>query len=145
MAAEYLKMGFYLGIGGVLTFKEREKSFWGGNGTLWIAWYWRQIARIDRFLNRGKRKLFAEPVHMWQKIWQKSRNVHRRRSSVRLERECAEAVPVNVKRGTWLGGVSVRFRLWGRIFGMDLGNPKNVSNTEIQFRLPEKIRSELSD
>ena len=110
MAAEYLKMGFYLGIGGVLTFKNAKKL-------LEVA----EMAPLDRLVletdcpylapvpNRGKRNSSLNLPYVAEKLAEIKKCT---------PEECAEAVPVTVKRGV----PDTR----ERIFGMDLGNPKNT-------------------
>ena len=96
MAAEYLKMGFYLGIGGVLTFKNAKKL-------LEVA----EMAPLDRLVletdcpylapvpNRGKRNSSLNLPYVAEKL-----------------AEIKKCTPEEIVRE--------------RIFGMDLGNPKNT-------------------
>lgn len=45
-AKEYVKMGFYLGIGGVVTFKNAKKLKKWCRRSLWSHWFLRRTARI---------------------------------------------------------------------------------------------------
>ena len=54
MAEEYLKMGFYLGIGGVVTFKNAKKWF---RWIRWSAFCWKQTVRIWHRFRTGENEI----------------------------------------------------------------------------------------
>ena len=54
MAEEYLKMGFYLGIGGVVTFKNAKKWF---RWLRWSAFCWKQTVRIWHRFRTGENEI----------------------------------------------------------------------------------------
>ena len=63
MAAEYLKMGFYLGIGGVTDLQEREKaSGGGGNGTFGSPGTGDRLPVSGSGSKPRQTQLFAEPA-----------------------------------------------------------------------------------
>lgn len=80
MAREYLNMGYYLGIGGVLTFKNAKNS-----GKLWSMplfrrWYWKRTVRIWlRFRGEGN-AMIPLICRWWQMHLRRSREFPQRRS-----------------------------------------------------------------
>ena len=69
-AKEYVKMGFYLGIGGVVTFKNAKEIKRSGTGDpAGSRWFLRQTARIwRRFRIRGKRNNSQNLVYVAEEI-----------------------------------------------------------------------------
>ena len=57
LAREYVKMGYYLGIGGVVTFKNAKKWFWK---LLWNGFFWRQTVPIWRRNPTGENGMIPE-------------------------------------------------------------------------------------
>ena len=57
MAEEYLKMGFYLGIGGVVTFKMQRRSKKWFRWLRWSAFCWKQTVRIWHRFRTGENEI----------------------------------------------------------------------------------------
>ena len=67
MAKEYVKMGYYIGIGGVVTFKNAKKLKQVVQRFLWSRSYWKRTVRTLRLFHIEESETVRFTFRMWRK------------------------------------------------------------------------------
>ena len=67
MAEEYVKMGFFIGMGGVLTFKNAKKLVDAPSGFRCLLLCWKQTARIWRRSQTEESETIRRSLFMWHR------------------------------------------------------------------------------
>ena len=62
LAREYVKMGYFIGIGGVVTFNNAKRTRLLSQTFPWSILFWKQIVRIFLGSQSGKAKFIIEPA-----------------------------------------------------------------------------------